>query len=384
MKRIAIIVVLSLFCLTACTITLPDLMGASVITVTHMDAETISILLRNAHEGYRVMVGDKEFECKMSADFPDVLECIGPSFKPGEEVTIKFFDGDGNEDPVKEISFVVPEPEEDFPDTEDPPSNDVPASGDVPDSDGDGVPDSEDKCPTDPKKTAPGTAGCNKEEPDADKDGVLDQDDACPEDPEKAEPGECGCGVDEIDTDGDGTPDCKDECPANPDKIVPGVCTCEYAETDSDDDGIPDCRDQCDEGLTDSVGNPCDNDEDNDGVDDFSDLCPYDPLKSAPGICGCGTSDKDTDKDGKVDCLDKCPKDPDKKKPGDCGCGVPESDADSDGDGVIDCLDACPLDPNDPSATPVTTMKMGMVVMIVVMIVRLIPIRHLQESVAVE
>ncbi len=35
-----------------------------------------------------------------------------------------------------------------------------------------------------------------------------------------------------------------------------------------------------------------------------ADLCPGDPYKTAPGVCGCGTPDRDTDEDGIMDCID--------------------------------------------------------------------------------
>ncbi len=117
------------------------------------------------------------------------------------------------------------------------------------------------------------------------------------------------------DTDADGTPDCNDGCPLDPLKIAPGICGCGIADTDTDSDGTADC---------------------NDG-------CPLDPLKTAPGICGCGVSDADTDGDGTVDCLDGCPLDPLKVAPGVCGCGI--ADTDSDGDLTPDCNDGCPNDP---------------------------------------
>ena len=78
--------------------------------------------------------------------------------------------------------------------------------------------------------------------------------------------------------------------------------------------------------------------------DDGNDLCPDDPDKTAPGVCGCGVPDVDTDGDGTMDCQDACPDDPDKTDAGVCGCGVP--DIDTDGDGSMDCEDACPNDPN--------------------------------------
>jgi hypothetical protein len=39
------------------------------------------------------------------------------------------------------------------------------------------------------------------------------------------------------------------------------------------------------------------------------DLCSSDPIKEAPGQCGCGTADTDSDGDGTADCHDECPND---------------------------------------------------------------------------
>ncbi len=118
------------------------------------------------------------------------------------------------------------------------------------------------------------------------------------------------------DTDLDGTPDCLDGCPNDPLKIAPGICGCGVADTDSDLDGTPNC---------------------NDG-------CPNDPLKIAPGQCGCGIADTDTDMDGVANCNDGCPSDPAKITPGQCGCGV--ADTDTDGDTIANCIDNCPNIPN--------------------------------------
>jgi len=109
--------------------------------------------------------------------------------------------------------------------------------------------------------------------------------------------------------------DCIDGCPNDPLKIAPGICGCGVADTDSDSDGTADC---------------------NDG-------CPSDPLKSAPGACGCGSPETDSDFDGTPNCVDGCPSDPLKSAPGACGCGTP--DTDSDGDGTPNCTDGCPSDP---------------------------------------
>ncbi|MFM1803807.1 MAG: Cellulosome-anchoring protein precursor, partial [Planctomycetota bacterium] len=42
----------------------------------------------------------------------------------------------------------------------------------------------------------------------------------------------------------------------------------------------------------------------------LGDLCPDDPNKTIPGVCGCGVPDIDTDSDGVLDCNDECPTDP--------------------------------------------------------------------------
>jgi len=99
------------------------------------------------------------------------------------------------------------------------------------DTDGDGIIDAEDRCPT-----AMGSAalkGC----PDTDGDGVADIDDKCPT---KAGPVEnMGCPY--PDSDSDGIADINDKCPT-----VPGIA--KYAGCpipDSDSDGVNDEVDKC-------------------------------------------------------------------------------------------------------------------------------------------
>jgi hypothetical protein len=106
----------------------------------------------------------------------------------------------------------------------------------------------------------------------------------------------------------------QDLCPEDPQKTSPGVCGCGVSERDTDGDGLADCID----------------------------ACSNDPAKTAPGACGCGQPDSDRDLDGMPDCRDQCPSDKGKVQPGVCGCGV--SDLDSDADKTPDCLDSCPTD----------------------------------------
>lgn len=101
------------------------------------------------------------------------------------------------------------------------------------------------------------------------------------------------------DGDGDGTPDASEMCPGDPDKTLPGVCGCGFADTDTDGDGAADCIDGC----------------------------VFDPGKTNPGVCGCGTPDTDdSDGDGFCPPIDQCEGDPFKTSPGTCDCGFPETD----------------------------------------------------------
>lgn len=217
------------------------------------------------------------------------------------------------------------------------------AGGDVPDSDGDGVPDVLDNCPTTP----------NPDQQDSDGDGVGDSCESCPQDPNKLQPGSCGCGVPDTDSDGDGTPNCADLCPTDPNKIEPGSCGCGVADLDSDNDGTPDCADFCssDPNKVDPGTCGCgvpDIDSDGDGTPDCADLCPADLTKLEPGTCGCGVPDVDSDGDGTPDCVDLCAADPNKVEPGTCGCGIQDTPGcgtvpdDLDQDGVPDISDNCP------------------------------------------
>lgn len=149
------------------------------------------------------------------------------------------------------------------------------------DSDGDGIPDSNDDCPLDPLN-------------DADGDGVCGDVDSCPD-------------GDETDSDGDGLADACDVCPAD-------------AANDADGDGICESIDNCPllanagqlDTDSDTEGDICDTDDDNDGYTDEGDNCPLQANDQA-----------DTDGDGAGDACD----------------------TDADADGVVDAEDACLLSP---------------------------------------
>jgi hypothetical protein len=153
--------------------------------------------------------------------------------------------------------------------------------------------------------------------------------------------------VADTDSDGDKLANCIDNCPAvsnfnqlDSDGDLRGnVCdNCPSVsnnnQLDSDGDGRGNVCDNCP-----TVSNSTQTDSDGDGTGNACDGCPNDPLKVAPGVCGCGVADADSDGDGTLNCNDGCPNDPLKITAGICGCGV--SDVDSDLDGVADCVDNC-------------------------------------------
>ena len=78
------------------------------------------------------------------------------------------------------------------------------------DSDGDGVVDSQDKCPNSAAGAQVGADGCPL---DSDGDGVIDAEDKCPGTAQGVQVDAMGC---EVDSDGDGVADSRDSCPKTP------------------------------------------------------------------------------------------------------------------------------------------------------------------------
>ncbi|HEY9547145.1 MAG TPA: thrombospondin type 3 repeat-containing protein [Solimonas sp.] len=176
------------------------------------------------------------------------------------------------------------------------------------DDDGDGVPNSRDKCPGTPK-------------------GVTVYSDGCP-----------------TDLDGDGVPDYLDKCPNTPKGTQVGPDGCEL---DSDADGVPNVRDRCPntpKGVQVDV-NGCPLDSDGDGVPDYLDKCPATPQGTKVNADGCSTNDSDGD--GIPDDLDRCASTPKGVAVGPDGCPL-----DSDGDGIPDYLDECPHSPPGAKVLP--------------------------------
>jgi outer membrane protein OmpA-like peptidoglycan-associated protein len=92
------------------------------------------------------------------------------------------------------------------------------------DSDGDGIPDVRDRCPTEPedKDGFEDDDGCP--DPDNDKDGILDVNDKCPNEPEDFDGFEDEDGCPDPDNDKDGIPDASDRCPNEPGPASNGGC----------------------------------------------------------------------------------------------------------------------------------------------------------------
>ena len=175
------------------------------------------------------------------------------------------------------------------------------------DSDGDGVKNNDDPCPT----VAGTLGGC----PDTDGDGLADKEDTCPNEAGDQRFGGCP------DSDGDGVANNLDDCPDNAGLRRFSGCP------DTDGDNIIDKEDRCPTvpGLAAINGCP---DADRDGVTDDKDDCPDAPGPAEQNGC------PDTDNDGIADNKDECPEA--------YGLAKFQGCPDTDNDGLADPQDRCP------------------------------------------
>ncbi|HSQ61216.1 MAG TPA: OmpA family protein [Acidobacteriota bacterium] len=148
------------------------------------------------------------------------------------------------------------------------------------DTDGDGVPDKLDQCPSTPLGARVDVNGCPV---DGDGDGVADGIDQCDGTPKGATVDAKGC---PSDADGDGVFDGLDACASTPAGATVDANGC---PKDSDADGILDGIDQCENtpvGCTVNT-NGCPSDADQDGVCDGVDKCPDTPANVRVDRTGC-------------------------------------------------------------------------------------------------
>ncbi|MCB9641281.1 MAG: thrombospondin type 3 repeat-containing protein, partial [Myxococcales bacterium] len=131
---------------------------------------------------------------------------------------------------------------------------------------------------------------------DTDGDGILDKDDRCPTQPGPRENDGCP----DKDRDGDGVVDRLDKCPDKPGPKENNGCPW----PDTDGDGLTDNVDKCPSVFGPKENNGCPwGDKDNDGVKDNEDKCPDQPGPKENNGCPWG----DKDGDGIKDNEDKCP-----------------------------------------------------------------------------
>ncbi len=113
------------------------------------------------------------------------------------------------------------------------------------DTDGDGILDPEDQCPTEPEDvdTFEDANGCP--DPDNDQDAVLDVNDGAPMDPEDRDGFEDTDGVPDPDNDRDRILDATDQCPNEPEDVDTFEDTNGCPDPDNDRDTVLDVNDQC-------------------------------------------------------------------------------------------------------------------------------------------
>ncbi len=196
------------------------------------------------------------------------------------------------------------------------------------DFDGDGRPDGQDNCPSEPnpnQEDLDGDRTGDACDTDLDGDAILNTEDNCP--------ATSNAGQDDFNNDGIG-----DACgDADNDRVVDQADNCRLnPNTDQNDFD------------TDGLGDACD-DSDNDTISDAADNCKLTANPDQGDFNGDGSGDacSDTDSDTHLDLNDNCPSEPnpDQSDLDNDGLGNP-CDDDDDNDHIADDTDNCPLVPN--------------------------------------
>ncbi len=175
----------------------------------------------------------------------------------------------------------------------------------VNDTDGDGLADDQDACPTEAENQNDfeDTDGC-PDDPDSDGDGLADSKDACPQKPEDRDGFEDENGCPEPDNDADGVADQTDACANEPEDVDAFEDEDGCPDPDNDGDTVLDTNDACfnEPGVVSNRGCP-DPDRDGDTVADRLDNCPDEA--GDPAYQGCKKQQLVAIKDDKIELVDR-------------------------------------------------------------------------------
>ncbi len=186
-----------------------------------------------------------------------------------------------------------------------------------------------------------GSVGYTPMAQDSDGDGIADEIDNCPTESEDVDGFEDSDGCPDLDNDSDGIADKEDSCTDEAEDIDKFEDADGCPDTDNDGDGILDAEDKCPDasGLPEDQGCP-NTDSDKDGVSNDKDKCPDKPEDVDTFEDADGCPDIDNDADGILDADDKCPVQAEDKDGFEDADGCPE--VDNDKDGIPDATDQCP------------------------------------------
>lgn len=183
---------------------------------------------------------------------------------------------------------------------------------------------------------------------DDDGDGVRESDDRCPTEAEDRDGFQDEDGCPDLDNDADGIADTADRCPNEPEDVDNFQDGDGCPEADNDGDGVLDADDVCAVEAAGSRPDPSQRgcplrDRDGDEVLDADDQCPDEAVgeRADPAHRGCPLPDRDHD--GVADAVDQCVSDPEGETPDRFRRGCP--DPDRDHDGVLNEVDACVAQP---------------------------------------